>query len=302
MAGLDIPGAGKTDLHLVPPESMVIIGLDTKDGPEHILYDPRIKTAIDDPFVKNIAKFGVLQPVVCVRDGENLIVAAGRRRVRAARLANEILKSKGSTLIRVPVTIRRGNDADKIGVMISENENREDDEILVKAEKCKRFMDFGNSSDDAAIIFGVTRQQIQNWILLTEASGPVRKAVEQGKISATAAVKLAPLSADEQKTKLEEILKDAGDKKVSVAKVEKKLGKKKKRRKSDDDKPTAEQIQAVFDHLDSLNSKKRLTGKTEGLYDCLAWLLGKLATEEVEHLYEETADVLNPKEDEKKSA
>lgn len=302
MATLEIEGAGKTDLHLIPPEHLVVIGLDTKDGPEHPLFDERVSLPIDPAMVKNVCHFGIMENVVVCRDGKRFLVIAGRQRVRWAREANKILAKEGATLLRVPTVLRGGTEKERFGLMITENECRQDDEILTKAAKCSRFIAMGNTEADASLAFGVTLQQVKNWLLLCDVSAPVKKAVESGKISASAAIKLAPLAAADQKTKLEEILKDATEgKKVSVSKVEAKIGKKKKKRKKEDDKPTTEQLESIFEHLDALNAKKRLTGKTEGLFDAVAWVLGKLATEEMSHLYEETAEILEP-EEKKKSA
>jgi len=297
MATLEIAGASKTDLHLVPPEKLVIIGLDTKDGKEHPLYDERINLPLDEGMIKNIMFQGVLENVICVRDGDRLLVAAGRQRVRNAREANKRLEKEGSTaLTKVPVVIKRGTEKAAFGIMISENAIRKDDGILENAEKCRRFIEFGNTEEEAATAFGVTVQQIKNWMSFNDLSTPVRKAVEAGRISASAAVKLAPLPKDEQKTKLDELLADAPEgKKVSVSKVSKKLGKK-KRKKDDDDKPTLEILTKIQEHLGELDRNKKLTGKQEGFFDALSFVLGLLSPDEVFEWYPDAAEAVKPAE------
>jgi len=105
---LDIEGSGKRDLFLVPPEKLVVIGLDTEDEPEHPLYDARVTLPIDQAMVADVAKFGVVQPIRARRNGDKLEVVVGRQRVRLAREANGI--GTGDP-IRVPtVNGRRSSD------------------------------------------------------------------------------------------------------------------------------------------------------------------------------------------------
>lgn len=294
-SALDIEGASKTDLHMIPPESLIIVGLDTEDGQEHYLYDSRIKLPLNEAMVRNIAFQGVIENVIAVRDGDRILVAAGRQRVRHARAANEQLKKEGSSvLIRCPVVIKRCTEKATIGIMISENALRRDDGIIEKAEKCGRMIGMGHTEDECALAFGVTKSQIKNWQSLLTVSAPVRKAVESGKIAATAAVQLASLSAEKQREKLEEILKDSGDKKVSVTKVNKALGKKRRAKHVEDPRPLAPVQNAVFERLAEMDAKKKLTGAERGFYDCIAWMLGKLTPEETASDYESLAEVLNP--------
>src|ERR1044071_4250279 len=68
------------------PDDLVIIGLDTDDGPEHPLYDPRIKGDISEPEIRNVEYFGIITPVQVRRYDNRLEVVNGRGRVRKARL------------------------------------------------------------------------------------------------------------------------------------------------------------------------------------------------------------------------
>lgn len=297
MATLDIKGASKTDLHLVPPEALTIIGLDTQDGKEHPLYDERVKLPVDPAMVKNVAFNGVIENIICKRDGDRLLVVAGRQRTRWAREANKQLEKEGSPLVKVPVTIKRTDEKESFGLMITENENRVDDEILTKAAKCKRFLDLGANEDEAAVAFGVTKTQIKNWLSICDLSTPVKKAIESGRISASAAVQLAPLNSEDQKKKLDELLADAPEgKKVSGSKVSKKLGKKKRKKSGDDDKPSVETLQKIQAHLCKLDQNKKLTGKVEGFFDGISYVLGLLSPDEVYEWYPDAAEAVSPAE------
>ena len=188
------------------PDDLVIIGLDTDDSEEHHLYDKRIHLKVDEGMVRNVMVYGVVQAVTVTKIGDTPCVVAGRQRVRAARVANERLLAEGKESIRVPVMLKKGEEHRLYGFSISENENRQDDNIIQKAENVARFLDMGRGEDEAAITFGVTKTTIKNWLAVLETIPAVRRAVEQGLLSATAAAKLAGLSPEDQLKALEELL------------------------------------------------------------------------------------------------
>jgi len=196
--------APRSDLYSFDPEELVI-----QTDENHPQYDPRIHLPISDAFVRNIKKFGVIEPVVIAKEDKNPVVVAGRRRVLHAREANKQLHEEGRPLIRVKCEIRRGDEKDLMGVSFSENENRVDLTPLGRARKLIRYLERGGTEEEAAVIFGVSIQSIQNWLKLMELSSPVRKAVDSGQIAASAAVQLCDLTDSEQKVALEELLKDS---------------------------------------------------------------------------------------------
>ncbi len=196
-------------IFLVDPDDIVVIGYDTKDGLEHPLYDPRVHQTPDEKMILNIMALGVKQAVNVRKNGNVIELVEGRRRVLAARQANKILKKQGKELVRVKVEVERGKDDEMFGIMIALNEHRRDDNPLAKAEKLKRYFDMGKTEDEAAIMFGVSTRSIKNWKKLLDLDGSVKKAVEQGKISASAAAGLADLPREEQKKQLIKLLKEA---------------------------------------------------------------------------------------------
>jgi len=208
---------------MVDPDDLVIIT--DKSDP---LYDPRVELPVEEPMVLNIMHKGILQNIRIVRRNNQDVVITGRQRVKAAREANKRLRKEGKEPIKVPCVLTRGDEAEQLGVMISENELRQGDGILAKAEKCKRYLDMGRTEKEAAIVFGVTVQTIKNWMEIIGLSAAVKKAVDSGIISATAAAKLSGLSPAEQKEKLDKLIKDVskpGKRRISINKATKAAGK-----------------------------------------------------------------------------
>lgn len=195
------------------PENLVVIGHDTKDGPEHELYDPRVKLPLRENMIVSIMHKGVLEPVRVRKNKETgaVEVAAGRRRVLHAREANKRLKKDYdedkhyAPEIEVPCIVA---NKDAMGDSIAENEIREDDPPSVKAEKLQRYLAQGHSEEEAAVAFGVTMQSIRNWLKMDQLDSHVIKAIDRGDIKASAAWNLASLPKDEQRAELEKQLSD----------------------------------------------------------------------------------------------
>src|SRR5262245_22861414 len=92
------------------PSVVIIIGLDTDDGPTHPLFDGESN---DAPLLEADVQFtyehGVLQPVSCKRDGKNLLVVYGRGRTRQLREANKRRIANGLQPWLLPVQIVMGD-------------------------------------------------------------------------------------------------------------------------------------------------------------------------------------------------
>lgn len=214
----------RSNMYMAEPESLTIVT--DKEDP---LYDPRVELPVEESMVLNIMHQGVIQNIQAVRRGDKYVVVTGRQRVKSAIEANKRLKKQGKETIRVPVVLSRGNESDQFGVLISENELRQNDSPIAKAEKCKKFLDMGRTEAEAAIVFGVTPQTIKNWMKIVSLCAFVKKAVDRDMISATAAAKLAELEPAEQKEAAEELIQaaeKAGKKRPTVGKAAGKAGKK----------------------------------------------------------------------------
>ena len=192
---------------MVDPDDVIVIGIDTDDGPDHPLWDERIKLPLDEGMVLNMLKVGVIQAIRVrkVRSTGAVEVVAGRRRVMHAREAKKRQKVNDEITIRVPAMLQRGDDNHIAGISESENALRVDDTPLMKARKVARLLDMGQTEEDIGTYFGVGIQTVNNWLKLTELDKSVQKAVEKGEISATAASRLASLDPEGQKSALKEL-------------------------------------------------------------------------------------------------
>ncbi len=221
--------AKRGNLWLFDPKALVVIGIDTKDGDEHELWDERIKLPLDEAMVVNIMAISVKQTVTIRKGpGGKAEVCDGRRRVLHAREANKRLKKLGEPLVTVPCALEHGDESHMATVAISLNEIRKDDDAIVKAAKAVRLLNRnGNDKAAAAIAFGVTTTTIKNWTKLVELAAPVKKAVANGEISASAATQLHGMEKDDQISELGKMTKAAkasGKKRVTTKAAKKKRG------------------------------------------------------------------------------
>jgi ParB-like chromosome segregation protein Spo0J len=207
--------AKRSDTFVYDPDDLIIVGLDTDDGAEHALWDQRSALPVDEGMVLSILAEGVIVPVIIAKyvgkDEASLGKAAvvdGRQRVRAAREAKARQVKAGATVtVRVEAKARRADDKRLALAGIITNEIRQDDGMLVKAEKASRLRAQGATIAEIAMAFGVSTKAIEQWFGLDEASAPVKKAVAAGIISPTAAAKIAKLDGrDAQEEALAEVV------------------------------------------------------------------------------------------------
>jgi ParB family chromosome partitioning protein len=196
---------GRTDLFLYDPEALVLV-----EDPKHPLYDPRVKLPVDESLVRNIMVHGVLEPVGVRRDGDAVEVVFGRQRVKAAREASRRLLAEGKQKVLVPGRVQRGDDPHMFGLLLSENEIRQDDNVVAKARKLQRYLEMGRSEADACTMFGVSITTVKNWLALLDLDPEVLRQVERGTVPMTTALGLAKLPRAEQPGRLQEMLAEEG--------------------------------------------------------------------------------------------
>tara|TARA_R110002110_G_scaffold198832_2_gene409419 strand:- start:4647 stop:5534 length:888 start_codon:yes stop_codon:yes gene_type:complete len=206
------PGA-RFDAYRVDPSKLVIIGLDTNDDGDHPLYDERIKFKVNEALVRNIKHNGVMMTVLVRRNGPSFEVIDGRQRVRAAREATKRMQAEGlltdDQCILVPCHLRKDDETSLAVAVVSTNELRQEDTPMNRARKALRLQKLGQDYDQIAEAFNVSIQTAKNWLKLFDLTPAIQKAVEFGKISASAAAPLTAFKLEEQDAKLQEILESA---------------------------------------------------------------------------------------------
>lgn len=112
--------------------------------------------------------------------------------------------------IQVPAVVRRSDPVDLAGIMVSENEVRQADTPMGRAEKMRRLMGYGRTEAELAILFGCGVATVKNTLALLECCADVRKAVDAGEIGVTHAKTLARLPPDAQRAKVAELREVGG--------------------------------------------------------------------------------------------
>lgn len=225
------PKAKPGTLHQVDPRSLVIIGLDTDDGPSHPLYDERVKYPLREALVVSIAAKGVLSPIHVRIDGDKATVLDGRQRVRAAREVAARFAASGAALqVRVPVIVaaaKKGATAAFQAVAL--NALRQADSFAVTARKAAHLFAICKSLAEVAQAFGISEATAKKLVDFGEnASDALVEAVADGTISATAGVALAAQSEADQDAAVAEarapVAEDAAAQGVSEGKGKKARG------------------------------------------------------------------------------
>lgn len=180
------------------PENLIIIGIDAGDE-SHALWDRRILLPIDAELKATIALKGVIEPVVCRADGDKFVVVDGRQRVRALREVNKERIAQGGAPMQVAFVVREGTDNDLAGVAAAANIRVEETQ-LDKAYRVQHMSDvLKMSTKEIAAHFGVSTQAIGQWTKLLRLEPNVQEALQNGKITSTAAQAISRLSAEKQK-------------------------------------------------------------------------------------------------------
>ena len=132
-----------------------------------------------DALAQSIREKGIVQPLLVrsVADVEaDYELVAGERRWRAAQRVG---------LHEVPVVIREFADSEVIEIALVENLQREDLSPLEEAEAYSRLTrEFGRSQASLAEAVGKSRSHVANTLRLLSLPAPVRRAVEEGALSA----------------------------------------------------------------------------------------------------------------------
>lgn len=201
---IDAYGAlGKSNVLFFDPDALHLV-----TDPKSPLYDIRVHSPVSEKLVLNIMHHGVLQAITINKDAETGLVdvVAGRQRVKAAREANRRLAAQGCEPIQVPAIVRRAEGRDLAGVMVSENEIREADSPIGRAQKMAKLIEMGRSNEQLAILFGCGEQTIKHTLALLDTCAEVRAAVESGAVNVSQALKLGKLAPAQQREKVSALI------------------------------------------------------------------------------------------------
>lgn len=272
----DTAAATYTRAAWMDPDDLVIIGLDTEDGPEHYLFDERVKLPMDDLKVKGVLANGVDEPVDVVKDGQRNLVADGRQRVRWAREANRIqgIAYGDPSRFKVQVITRRGDENDHMRRMVRVNEHREMDPPYTKAKKAARMLARGMSRKQIALEFAVSNVTLGHWLSLLELAPDVQKKVESGEMPAHEALGLKDLPHQEQAEKATPEARKA-KKADTLEKAKEKKANKKRDAEFQSKRQSQSQVRRMVDAMEaSLKSDKVPAGQVKAVTMALLWSIG----------------------------
>ncbi len=146
-----------------------------------------------EELASSIAEHGIIQPVICTREGDGYRLVVGERRCRASRLAGRAT---------VPVIIEEMTESRLLQVALIENLQREDlDPIETALAYSHLLREHNLTQEELAQKVGKSRPAITNSLRLLSLPDPIRRSVQEGEISAGHA--RAILSLDKERQQLE---------------------------------------------------------------------------------------------------
>ena len=158
---------------------------------------------------ESIKNYGIIQPIVVSKNNDKYEIIAGERRYRAAKIAN---------LKKVPVIIKEYDEKTKSEIALIENIQREDLNILERANAYKEIIDkYGISQEKLAEKIGKSRSSIANSIRILKFNDKIKKYILENKLSEGHCKVLASIS---DKTLQEALAQKVVDKEISVRQLE----------------------------------------------------------------------------------
>lgn len=195
----------RVDTSGVPAEEIEITLIDRNPNqPRKTFKEESLKE-----MATSIAAYGVLQPLLLVKNGDRYLIIAGERRFRAALMAG---------LKTVPAIVREFTDQQIQEISLIENLHREDLNAIEAAEGMKELMDnHGLTQEDVAQRIGKSRPYVTNTLRLLQLPAEVADMVRNGDLSPGHA--RAMISIDD-KDYLITLAKQACDNKLTVREIE----------------------------------------------------------------------------------
>lgn len=203
--------APKRDYYMEKPYDLQIHGVDDIDD-EHALADKDKKRVeeIDQGILASMRVHGVVDTVEATKADGIKWVVDGRRRVVHARIVWDEQEKAGvpeDKRILVPTKFVRGENLFLFLRARVHNSGRREESALARGRDAQFALAKGASEADVAASMSTDVVTIRGYLRLVEADDKVKRAVETGKISSSAAMTIAKLKThEEQRVALDELL------------------------------------------------------------------------------------------------
>lgn len=252
--------APRQEVKMYDPDKVVIIGLDTDDGHTHWGYDEESnKAQLLEADVLFTYDNGIIQNVLGRRDGDKVVIVAGRGRTRQLREANARRKADGQAPWFLPVKIVQGDARKMLVLKHGENAHRREQSPFVRAQQAYELSQ-QFPEDQAATILGLGVKQFREVLKLLDLGAPVKKAVMQGDLKPSAAIGLASLSEADQATQLASILETSAStgSKPTTRDVKAKVREAKGKAPLETPATRVKKVTAILDKLEEDSTKDEL--------------------------------------------
>lgn len=211
------------------------------------------RKSFDEETLKELAdsmkEYGILQPLLVKRKGDNFQIIAGERRWRAAKMAG---------LKEVPVIVREYNKQQSVEIALIENVQRADLNPIEEALAYQQLMqEFGLKQEEIALRVSKNRATITNSIRLLKLAEPVQQLLISGEISSGHARALLGLDDKEQQIALASQIIEKG---LNVRQVEKLVKMMTKPQKDEKEKEESEEKDLSFIFRDLEEKMKGIMG------------------------------------------
>ena len=215
--------APRQDLKMYDPNAVIVIGIDTPADLTHWGYDEESnQTPLLEASVLFTVTHGIIQPLIGRRDGDKIVIVAGRGRTRLLREANARRVADGLTPWLLPVRIVRGDEKQMRILKHGENSHRRDQNPLARARHAYELSQLMPEAE-AATTMGLGLPQFKAVMKFLDLAPEVQKGVQKGDLKPTAALELATLSEADQTAKLAEIMANSNGKRVTQREVKAKI-------------------------------------------------------------------------------
>jgi len=159
-------------------------------------YQPRIEFKHEEleQLSESIKRYGVLEPLLVTKVGDNWQLIAGERRLQASILAG---------LKEVPVIARSADELEMLEISLIENIQRSDLNPLEEALAYKRLIDeFKLTQEDVANKVNKSRSTIANSLRMLKLPPKIQEAMKIGTINRSQAKLILSVADEKQQNKL----------------------------------------------------------------------------------------------------